>query len=66
MKLEREVAIMVYRKCKFYLKGNCCSHKDAPEPYRSKCIGKHMCGSWEDTLKEGKATMEEGDGCKTK
>jgi len=39
-----------YKECQFYLKGNHCSHRDAPEPRRSACIGKESCGAWEDSI----------------
>ena len=37
-----------YPQCKFYLEGGKCSHKDAPNPYHSWCIGKFECGDWDD------------------
>ncbi len=40
----------VYESCKFYLEGGKCSHKDAPEPYQSDCLGKDSCGAWEDDI----------------
>ena len=39
-----------YKECKFYLEGGKCSHKDAPSPRRSYCIGKDGCDSWGDEI----------------
>ena len=39
-----------FPECKFYLKGGKCSHKDAPNPNHSYCIGKDACESWEDEI----------------
>lgn len=47
---------MEYKECKFYIDGKC-SHIDAPEPYKSGCIGKEYCGTWEDNI-EYKAMMK--------
>ena len=41
---------MDYEECKFYIKGGKCSHKDAPEPRISQCVGKEFCGAWEDDI----------------
>jgi len=48
---EKEGANMVaYKECTFCVKGGLCSHKDAPTPWHSKCIGKERCGSWKDGI----------------
>jgi len=39
-----------YKECKFYIKGGKCSHRDAPEPRHSYCIGKDNCEAWEDDI----------------
>jgi len=39
-----------YKECKFYIKGGKCSHKDAPNPRHSSCMGKELCGAWEDGI----------------
>ena len=43
----------VYKACKYYLEGGECSHKDAPVPCTSKCIGQDACGVWEDKAETG-------------
>ena len=40
----------VYKECRFYLEGNHCSHRDAPEPRYSMCIGKESCEAWQDSI----------------
>ena len=39
-------------QCKFYLPNGKCSHKDAPEPWRTGCLGIVVCASWEDGIEE--------------
>lgn len=34
---------MNYPKCKFYIKYDRCSHRSAPAPYHSRCLGKKGC-----------------------
>lgn len=41
---------MNYQECKFRMGYNRCSHKDAPEPYRSQCLGKEQCLAWNDPI----------------
>ena len=53
-----------YPECKFYLKIGACSHKDAPNPHHSWCIGKDDCAAWEDEIEhqapKDNNTIEEG------
>ena len=37
-------------ECKFYVKGGKCSHKDAPNPNHSYCIGEDDCGVCDDNI----------------
>lgn len=46
-----------YEKCKFYLRGEC-SHKNAPDPYHSDCIGQDSCNAWEDNINCKSKTLE--------
>ena len=39
-----------YKECRFYLEGNHCSHRDAPQPRISSCLGKEHCEAWEDSI----------------
>jgi len=39
-----------YEECKFYLKGGKCSHRDAPKPRHSYCLGKDSCACWNDAV----------------
>ena len=41
-----------YPECKFYLGSGKCSHKDAPNPRHSWCIGKDACGSWDEEIEQ--------------
>ena len=41
---------MNYTECKFFTKQNTCSHKDAPQPFHSACIGKEQCEAWHDSI----------------
>jgi hypothetical protein len=41
---------MDYKECKFYIKYGRCSHKTAPEPYHSQCLGKEQCIVWNDPI----------------
>ena len=44
---------MTAKDCKFYLKGGKCSHKNAPSPCHSWCIGKDNCN---DYIPQGNVT----------
>lgn len=39
-----------YPECKFYLGGGKCSHRDAPNPHHSYCIGKVWCDVWHEGI----------------
>lgn len=41
---------MEYTTCTFYREHNCCTHKDAPEPFVSPCIGRDACGCWDEEI----------------
>jgi hypothetical protein len=37
-------------ECKFFIKYNRCSHRSAPKPYHSQCLGKKQCIVWNDPI----------------
>jgi len=49
-KLSKEGEMNTYKECRFYIEGGKCSHKDAPEPGHSYCIGKDWCEVWRDDI----------------
>ena len=41
-----------FEECKFYTAKRSCSHRSAPTPYVSECLGKEGCAAWSDGIED--------------